>query len=426
MRAVLRPFAARAAQNPIEAIVLGFIAATLSYFHVLAAIREASALSPAIPTPLRSAHALLRSGQWATVPDSVWEGSRPEGSHSVEKLEMQQVVFSLDSRSRRSNKDNGLTLTEGPMRDALANATSYLSQPSSYHFLSTADRSASLTLLVPSSASDVTSSLNSLTGSSAKFEIERTPSASELLHHGRWAAYALRALFYRFSELARAADSMDILLVLGGYILMHYTFFRLIRSCRALNSRFWLVAAILCSSTLAFVLALPVALHLGVPVDPVLLTEALPFLVCTVGFDKPLRLARAVFSHEHLYTPIPSPTPSIPSGTLTPTGRAPRSSSTVLKPARDVLLEALDRVGNVLLRDYALEVFVLIVGASSRVGGLREMCALAAIILTLDCAMGVTFYVAVMGVMIEVSIVSFSSHSTFLSLSSYLSWLVRT
>jgi hypothetical protein len=36
------------------------------------------------------------------------------------------------------------------------------------------------------------------------------------------------------------------------------------------------------------------------PIDPVALTEALPFLVCTVGFDKPLRLARDVFGHEHL------------------------------------------------------------------------------------------------------------------------------
>lgn len=424
MRAFLRPIAARAAQNPIETIVLGFIAATLSYFHVLAAIREAAALSPAIPTPLRSAHALLRNGHWATVPDSVWEAVPSGSSHSTDKLAMQQVVFSLDSRLKGgSSKNDALAFSDGLIRDALANATSHISETSSFHFLSTADRTATLTLFVPPADSNVTSALNTLSGTAAKFEIERTPSASELLHNGRWAAYALRALFYRFSELARAADSLDILLVLGGYILMHYTFFRLIRSCRALNSRFWLVAAIFCSSTLAFVLSLPVALHLGVPVDPVLLTEALPFLVCTVGFDKPLRLARAVFSHEHLYTPIPSPTAAIPSGTLTPTGRAPRSSNTVLKPARDVLLEALDRVGNVLLRDYALEVFVLVVGASSRVGGLREMCALAAIILTLDCAMGATFYVAVMGVMIEVSIGSVLYQPRFVLSHHAIQWL---
>jgi len=37
-------------------------------------------------------------------------------------------------------------------------------------------------------------------------------------------------------------------------------------------------------------------MSLKIPIDPVALTEALPFLVCTVGFDKPLRLAKAVLA----------------------------------------------------------------------------------------------------------------------------------
>ena len=46
MRAILRPLAARAAGNPIEVIVAGFILATLAYFHVLDAIRHSTFLSP--------------------------------------------------------------------------------------------------------------------------------------------------------------------------------------------------------------------------------------------------------------------------------------------------------------------------------------------------------------------------------------------
>jgi hypothetical protein len=210
-----------------------------------------------------------------------------------------------------------------------------------------------------------------------------------MLHHGRWLAYAARALITRFVDLASKADSLDILLVLAGYILMHTTFFRLLLAARALGSNFWLTAGILTSATLAFVLAMPVALHLGIPVDPVLLTEALPFLVCTVGFEKPLRLARAVFTHEHIYTPVD--------------GRS-RGGSRSLKPAGQVILEAYDRVGNTILRDYALEIFVLTVGASSKVGGLRECCALAAVILAMDCVVLTSMYTAVLTVMVEVSL----------------------
>lgn len=70
-------------------------------------------------------------------------------------------------------------------------------------------------------------------------------------------------------------------------------------------------------------------------------------------------------------------------------------------------MEALDEVGNVVLRDYALEIAVLCVGAYSRIGGLKEFCALAALCLTVDCFLSVTFYVAILSIMVEVS--AFSS-----------------
>ena len=222
------------------------------------------------------------------------------------------------------------------------------------------------------------------------------------MHRGRWMAYAAKAMVTRFYDLASKADSLDILLVLAGYILMHTTFFRLLLSARALGSNFWLTAGILTSSTLAFVIALPAALHLGIPVDPVLLTEALPFLVCTVGFEKPLRLARAVFTHEHIYTPVD--------------GSSSRSRSRgTLKPAGQVILEAYDRVGNSILRDYALEIFVLTVGASSKVGGLRECCALAAVILAMDCIALASMYTAVLTVMVEVSCLKSNSNLVLFS-----------
>lgn len=134
-------------------------------------------------------------------------------------------------------------------------------------------------------------------------------------------------------------------------------------------------------------LALPISLYVDIPLDPISMTEALPFLVCTVGFDKPLRLARAVFNHPHLTTPVKD-------------GKWRGQ----MKPAGELILEAFDRVGNVILRDYALEVAVLVIGANSKVGGLKEFCALAATCLTVDCILLGTFYVSILSIMVEVRI----------------------
>ncbi|CAE7146436.1 unnamed protein product, partial [Rhizoctonia solani] len=158
-------------------------------------------------------------------------------------------------------------------------------------------------------------------------------------------------------------------------------------------------STILISSTFAFVLSLPLSLLLGVPLDPVALTEALPFLVITVGFDKPLRIARAVFSH-------PSFTSN--SGIATPARRgsilaSPTPSALKSKTAAQVVREAVDSVGPGVVRDYAIEIAVLGVGAASGVGGLKEFCALAALILACDCAALFTFYVAILNVMTEVN-----------------------
>lgn len=174
--------------------------------------------------------------------------------------------------------------------------------------------------------------------------------------------------------------------MLTGYILMHVTFARLFLSSRALGSNFWLSTGIFSSAIISFLFTLPLCRSLDIPLDPIALTEALPFLVCTVGFDKPLRLARAVMAHPHMLKPQED-------------GR--------MKSAGAVILEALDRVGNVILRDYALEIAVLLVGVNSRVGGLKEFCAVAAVALAMDCLMTFTLYTAVLTIMVEVSPVWF-------------------
>lgn len=238
---------------------------------------------------------------------------------------------------------------------------------------------------------------------SASFNVDGTtyevqnPKRSETIGEmksSKWVAYALGALVVRFWELIKKADSLDILVVLFGYVLMHVTFLRLWFKSRALGSNFWLSTGIVSSSIVAFLFTLPMCRALNIPLDPICLSEALPFLVCTVGFDKPLRLAREVLAHPHALKPQND-------------GR--------MKPAGDVILDALDRKGNVILRDYALEIAVLFIGANSKVGGLREFCALACLAMVVDCIMLGTFYTAVLTIMLEVryNLFALSLHHPF-------------
>lgn len=263
-------------------------------------------------------------------------------------------------------------------------------------------------------------------------------------HTIRWLGYAVRALGTRFWILTKNADSADIFVVLLGYLLMHLTFVRLFLNMRKMGSSFWLPSATLISSTFGFLFALFSAFLLEVPVDPITLSEALPFLVITIGFDKPFLLARAVFGNPEI-TPVQAqeqaPLPELddytsgyntisrqtanggPNGGpleldlnaidqgLAEHARIQREIAeaknrkvrwSAPKPAKTIVLDAVSRVGPGIVRDYAIEIAVLCLGAASGIGGLKEFCQLAALILAMDCFCLFTFYVAILSVMVEV------------------------
>lgn len=260
----------------------------------------------------------------------------------------------------------------------------------------------------------------------------------------RWMAYAVKALVIRFWALLKKADSADIFVMLSAYILMHGTFVNLFLSMRKFGSNFWLGASVLMSSTFAFLLAITFASLLGVTVDPICLSEALPFLVILVGFEKPYLLTRAIFTH-------PDITPSANSlsnrersqlilsnldqaakpeiGTLGKTSLAVANGTTAMSreesfvralterlksedslrwaeptpmPAHEIVVSAVNRVGVPIIRDYLIEIAVMAVGATSGVSGLREFCQLAALILLFDCIFLFAFYVSILTVMVEV------------------------
>lgn len=199
-----------------------------------------------------------------------------------------------------------------------------------------------------------------------------------------------------FLDLIKNAETLDIIIMVLGYLSMHLTFVSLFLSMRKMGSNVWLAISVFFSSTFAFLFGLNVTTKLGVPISMVLLSEGLPFLVVTIGFEKNIALTRAVLSHalEH----------------RRPDDRASKGKSTnkFLTPPDGVIHYAVQRAirdkGYEIVRDYAIEILILVAGAASGVqGGLQQFCFLAAWILFFDCILLFTFYTAILCIKLEVN-----------------------
>ena len=172
-----------------------------------------------------------------------------------------------------------------------------------------------------------------------------------------------------------------------GYLSMHLTFVSLFMSMRHMGSNFWLATTVLFNSVFAFLFGLIVTTKLGVPINLVLLSEGLPFLVVTVGFEKPIILTKAVLSAS-----LSSRRP----GAVNSDGSSPTIQSALQVAVKDK--------GFAIVRDYCIEIAILVAGAASGVqGGLKQFCFLAAWILVFDCILLFTFYTAILSVKLEIN-----------------------
>ncbi|KAK6201896.1 3-hydroxy-3-methylglutaryl-coenzyme A (HMG-CoA) reductase isozyme [Pestalotiopsis sp. IQ-011] len=204
----------------------------------------------------------------------------------------------------------------------------------------------------------------------------------------RWATNA----WTDFMDLLKNADTLDIIIMVLGYLSMHLTFVSLFLSMRKLGSNVWLAVSVLFSSTFAFLFGLNVTTRLGVPISVVLLSEGLPFLVVTIGFEKNIVLTKAVLSHA-----LDHRRPDEKSGNK----RSPSPPESLIQYA---VHKALKDVGLEIVRDYLLEIMLLIVGANFGVqGGLQQFCFLAAWILFFDCLLLFTFYTAILCIKLEIN-----------------------
>ncbi|KAH2000245.1 hypothetical protein KXV80_003561 [Aspergillus fumigatus] len=187
-----------------------------------------------------------------------------------------------------------------------------------------------------------------------------------------------------FVGLIKHAQIIDIIIMLLAYLAMHLTFLSLFMSMRQLGSRFWLAYSVLLSGFFSLFFGLKVTTSSGVSTSMITLSECLPILVIIVGFEKPIRLTRAVL-------------------------RAATESYLPAKPmARRSTPEAIEvaimREGWRIVRDYAIEIAILASGATSRVqGALPQFCFLAAWILLFDSLLLFTFYISVLCVKLEIT-----------------------
>lgn len=106
MRALVRPLAYQSAFSPIETIVFVCVLATLAYFHILAAVKHSSFFAPSFPATLRPAHARLATGSWVGVSERDWFQAFKHPEDGDRTIELQQIVFSLDDKTRKVSNFN--------------------------------------------------------------------------------------------------------------------------------------------------------------------------------------------------------------------------------------------------------------------------------------------------------------------------------
>ncbi|GAB5589842.1 3-hydroxy-3-methylglutaryl-coenzyme A (HMG-CoA) reductase isozyme [Umbelopsis nana] len=191
-----------------------------------------------------------------------------------------------------------------------------------------------------------------------------------------WLFIIARNVVYRISELISQADNIDIIVILGGYLMMIATFVSLYTNMRAMGSKYTLATAVIASGFFSFMLALLTVHYLGVDVYPVVLAEAIPFLVVTIGFERPYKLTKRVLQSSE-------------------------QTSISKQNVHETVIRAVDSVALSVARECSMEIFVLALGAKSGIDGLREFCLLSAILLAYDFVIMFTWYTAVLALKLE-------------------------
>ncbi|ORZ34606.1 hydroxymethylglutaryl-coenzyme A reductase-domain-containing protein [Catenaria anguillulae PL171] len=178
-------------------------------------------------------------------------------------------------------------------------------------------------------------------------------------------------------HLVVLAEPADVVVVFAAYAMMHATFGYLFYNMRKVGSKFILAASVMAYGTSALLASLVITQLLRVPLTLIMMAEALPFLVITVGFERPYLLAKAILLAQ------------------------PPTDSVHANPIHAKVAMGVSEVGPTMLRDLLAEIAVLALGAASGVRGLSEFCTLGMLILAFDGLGMFTVFVAVVALHME-------------------------
>ncbi|KAI9222537.1 hydroxymethylglutaryl-coenzyme A reductase-domain-containing protein [Blastocladiella britannica] len=179
-------------------------------------------------------------------------------------------------------------------------------------------------------------------------------------------------------QLVVLAEPADVVVVFAAYVLMWATFGYLFYNMRKVGSKFVLGFSVMVYGATALLVSLTVTQVLHMPLSVIMLAEATPFLVITVGFERPYILAKAVQLAQSEDGDDAAPL-DIPAKVAT----------------------GVAAVGPGMARDLAAEIAVLSLGAVSGVSGLSEFCLLGALILAFDGVAMFTVFVSVVALHLE-------------------------
>ncbi|KAG0319563.1 3-hydroxy-3-methylglutaryl-coenzyme A (HMG-CoA) reductase isozyme [Linnemannia gamsii] len=201
-----------------------------------------------------------------------------------------------------------------------------------------------------------------------------------------WIGSALLDVAHKIQGLVQKASTIDVFVILTAYFIMFCSFGLLFHNMRKLGSQFTLGVSVLVGGGFAFMGAVITVHNLGVYVNPIQLSEAIPFFIITVGYERAYTLSKAV---------------------LRPTLAAEHVPESIQKH----VVTALESVGPILIRNCAVEIAVLLCGFLSGIPGLKEFCLLAAFMLFYDLVILFTFYTAILTLKLELRRIRESSKS---------------
>ncbi|KAJ5095683.1 hypothetical protein NUU61_005039 [Penicillium alfredii] len=395
----LQSISRRACVHPIHTIVVIALLASTTYVGLLEGSLLDTARTPRNLAGQVDTDTLLQGGRnlrlgestsWKWQAEDAWADSNQVGKPVAQHLALTTFIFP-DSTSKSASTAPAADDVPVPAN------VSAKSVPHTPNFFSPFSHDSSLAYTVPfDQVPEFLKAVQEIPDPSAEEEEPKKwiMKAARGPAHGSSRAFKvwLTDAWSSFVDLIKHAETIDIVIMALGYISMHLSFVSLFFSMRRLGSNFWLATTVLFSGSFAFLFGLLVTTKLGVPINLLLLSEGLPFLVVTIGFEKPIMFTRAVLSAS-VDNRRPRP------------GAAPRPlASSTPRSIQDSIATAIKDQGFEIVQHYCIEIGLLAMGAASGVqGGLQQFCFLAAWILFFDCVLLFTFYTTILCIKLEIT-----------------------